>query len=282
MGAFGSFVSVRIAELSERPMIQQVDHYVRLTRNVTLPPMQVHKMVGSAKIPILTKRLNVVTESLPSWEAIAGVEAIEGYETFKQGANRVTLGLWNNTRQKITLKKGTRVAHVVVANVVPPMLAMDLSTVESELRYTSQEHVQKDVLESTNESMSKPVPTAERLNELFTKLDLKGTEEWPDNLQQKVHDLLVEYQHLFALNDLELGKTSKVKHQIKLNNNVPFKDRYWRIPPQEFDEVHRHLEEMLKIGAIQKSVSPWASPVVLVRKKDGSLRFCIDLRKLNS
>ena len=138
----------------------------------------------------------------------------------------------------------------MAANVVLPILATDPSSVESELGYTSQEHEQKDVLESTNESTSKPVPTADRLNKLFTKLDLKGTEEWPDDLQQKVHDLLVEYQHLFALNDLELGKTSKVKHQIKLNNNVPFKDRYWRIPPQEFDEVHRHLGEMLKIGAI--------------------------------
>ena len=65
MGTLGSFVSTRMAELSERPMIQQVDHYVRLTRNVTLPPMQVHKMVGSAKIPVLTKRLNVVTKPLP-------------------------------------------------------------------------------------------------------------------------------------------------------------------------------------------------------------------------
>ena len=65
MGTLESFVLARMAELSERPMIQQVDHYVRLTRNVTLPPMQVHKMVGSAKIPVLTKRLNVVTEPLP-------------------------------------------------------------------------------------------------------------------------------------------------------------------------------------------------------------------------
>ena len=194
----------------------------------------------------------------------------------------VTIGLCNGTRQKITLKKGTKVAHVVAANVVLPLLAMDPSTVESELGYTSREHGQKDVLESTNESTSKPVLTAERLNELFTKLELKGIEEWPDDLQQKVHDLMVEYQHLFTLNDLELGKTSKVKHQIKLNNNVPFKDRYWRISPHEFDEVHKHLGEMLKIGAIQKSVSPWASPVVLVRKKDGSLRLCIDLQKLNS
>ena len=46
--------------------------------------------------------------------------------------------------------------------------------------------------------------------------------------------------------------------------------------------MKQHLKEMLEIGAISKSKSPWPSAVVLVRKKDGSLRFCIDLRKLNS
>ena len=88
---------------------------------------------------------------------------------------------------------------------------------------------------------------------------------------------MVEYQHLFELNDLELGKTSKVKHEVKLSNPMLFKDRYCHIPPHEFDEVRGHLQDILKVGAIRKSVSPWASPVVLVRKKDGSLRFCIDL-----
>ena len=92
---------------------------------------------------------------------------------------------------------------------------------------------------------------------------------------------MTEFQHLFALSDLELGCTSLVKHKINVDSPVPFKERYQRIPPQEFEEVRNHLQEMLKVGAIQKSVSPWASPMVLVRKKDGSLRFCIDLRKLN-
>ena len=64
MGVLGSFVSARIAQLNETPMINQADHYVRLTRKVTLPPMQVHKTVGVTKIPVLSKRLNVMTESL--------------------------------------------------------------------------------------------------------------------------------------------------------------------------------------------------------------------------
>ena len=73
-----------------------------------------------------------------------------------------------------------------------------------------------------------------------------------------------------------------VKHKIRLDNYVPFKERYHRIPPHQYEEVKKHLGEMLEIGAIRRSESPWASAVVLVRKKDGSLRFCINLRKLNS
>ena len=89
-------------------------------------------------------------------------------------------------------------------------------------------------------------------------------------------------QFHFALDDLELGKTSIVKHKIKLVDSEPFKERYCRIPPYQFKEVRKHLQEMLDIGVISKSNSPWASAIVLARKKDGSLRFCIDIRKLNA
>ena len=80
---------------------------------------------------------------------------------------------------------------------------------------------------------------------------------------------------------MDLGKTDLVKHHIELTNYTPNKDRNRRILPQHDEEVRKHLKEMLDIGAIRCFNSLWASPVVLVRKKDGSLRFCIDLRKLN-
>ena len=97
-----------------------------------------------------------------------------------------------------------------------------------------------------------------------------------------VRKTIQDFKDVFALGSLELGKTSLVKHTIKITNPNPFKERYWRIPPHQFEEFHKHLKEMEDIGAIRRSNSPWASPVVLVKKKDGSLRFCIDLRKLNA
>ena len=73
-----------------------------------------------------------------------------------------------------------------------------------------------------------------------------------------------------------------VKHSINLTDPTPFKECYRCIPPGMYEEVKAHIQEMLDIGAIHPSNSPWASVVVLVWRKDGKLRFCIDLRRLNA
>ena len=117
---------------------------------------------------------------------------------------------------------------------------------------------------------------------LFDKIDLRGIKDWSKKDQEDVQKLIKDFGFLFSLNDLDLGKTSTVKHTIKLTDYTPFKERYCRIPPHQFEEVIKHLQEMLEIGAIKQSNSPWASVVVLVQKKNGSLRFCIELRKLNA
>ena len=94
--------------------------------------------------------------------------------------------------------------------------------------------------------------------------------------------MFINYQETFSKTDMDLGRAANVKHHIILTDPIPFKERYRRIPPQLYDEVRNHLQEMLKLGAIRRSCSSWASTIVLVRKKNGKLRFCIDLRKLNS
>ena len=86
---------------------------------------------------------------------------------------------------------------------------------------------------------------------------------------------------VFSKTDMDMGRTNLLKHHIKLTDPIPFKEAYRRIPPQMYD-VKAHIQEMLNLGAIRPSNSPWASAIVLVRKKDGRLRFCIDLRRLNN
>ena len=113
-------------------------------------------------------------------------------------------------------------------------------------------------------------------------IDLSGLENWPEKLQHEAKEMLKRNAKVFSKDDMDMGRTNLVKHHIKLTDPVPFKEAYRRIPPQMYDEVKSHLQEMLDLGAIRPSNSPWASAIVLVRKKDGRLRFCIDLRKLNN
>ena len=97
---------------------------------------------------------------------------------------------------------------------------------------------------------------------------------------------LEQWNTIFASGPLELGKMrsdgeGQPKHRIRLTDPHPFKDRPRRIPPSMYQEVRQHIADMLACGAIRESDSPWSSNVVLVRKKDGSLRLCVDYRKLN-
>ncbi len=111
-------------------------------------------------------------------------------------------------------------------------------------------------------------------------IDLTDTTLGEDQLQQ-VKDLLGGWESIFAQHEHDIGHVTSVRHRIRMTDETPFKQRHRRIPPAQYDEVRQHLRDMIAAGAIRPSHSPYASPVVLVRKKDGSLRVCIDFRELN-
>ena len=81
-----------------------------------------------------------------------------------------------------------------------------------------------------------------------------------------------------------MGHTNTTKHKIILNDldTPPFKECFRRIPPPQLDEVREHLKLMLNAGVVRPSNNPWCNAFVLVRKKDGSLHFCIDFQRLNT
>lgn len=101
--------------------------------------------------------------------------------------------------------------------------------------------------------------------------------EW----KERITDLVNSMPDVFALHDLDYGHTDKVKHHINLSDNMPFKQRSRPIHPQDVDAVRRHLKELLNASVIRELESPFASPIVVVNKKNNDVRLCIDFRKLN-
>jgi len=78
------------------------------------------------------------------------------------------------------------------------------------------------------------------------------------------------------------GRTSLVEHEIHTGDALPIHQRPYRVPYAKRELVEKELRGMLEAKVIRPSTSPWASPIVLVPKKDGGVRFCVDYRKLNA
>lgn len=135
----------------------------------------------------------------------------------------------------------------------------------------------KDHSPDLNSSSSQAgTTTSNKLNVDF------GSSSLPSPWKDRVTNLINSMPEVFASHDLDFGHTDKVKHRIKLSDETPFKHRARPIHPHDVDAVRKHLQELLDSGIIRESESPFASPIVVVRKKNNSVRLCIDFRKLNS
>jgi len=95
--------------------------------------------------------------------------------------------------------------------------------------------------------------------------------------RKQLHEVMRENLNIFNDNP---GRTSLVEHVVETGDSPPVRQKPYRIPYSQREKVKEELDGMLKAGIIQPSVSPWVSPIVLVPKKDGSIRFCVDYRKL--
>ena len=100
--------------------------------------------------------------------------------------------------------------------------------------------------------------------------------------KNEVTALLAEFADVFAHSNDDLWRTSIVSHEICTNESKPIRQISRRLPISQWAVAEAEIENMLKRGVIEPSSSPWASPVVLVRKRDGTTHFCVDYCRLNS
>ena len=151
---------------------------------------------------------------------------------------------------------------------------------------------QEDTLELQSRE-EKPVLSGVEVRRVHTDEDIRRRKEKlrevipePELLdpgqKQGLYDFLTDHHQAFCLDEHERGETDLVEFQIDTGDASPKKQPARRMPFAVRQEVARQLNKMQESGVIQPSSSPWASPVVLVKKKDGSHRFCVDYRELNS
>jgi hypothetical protein len=118
----------------------------------------------------------------------------------------------------------------------------------------------------------------------INKYDFSSIETIDDETQAKLRRLLINNSHIFSDRPFGSEATGLMEHTIELTDPTvkPIKHYGYRVAPTVAAELQENVQLMKNLGVIEESQSPWASPVLLVPKKDGTRRFCTDFRGLNA
>ena len=178
----------------------------------------------------------------------------------------------NTGAQDVWIKPGTRIAKTQpIAEIVSSQQNVNIIPSGNEIRVEKTE-----VVSDKAENFSKDLDTDNSLPNVDLSSFDGTTEE-----SEKIRDLLKKHESIFMKKGEPLGCTKTVRHTITTVDEIPVSQPYRRIPPHLVEEVRNHLNELLQKGVIQESSSAYGAPIVLVRKKSGDLRICVDYRSLN-
>jgi hypothetical protein len=200
---------------------------------------------------------------------------------YVDGGNNETLMI--GPREGKPMSDGLLVARSLVQNRKGscPVRVMNSTDKDRRLRkgelIGEAEEVEELIKDNTEPARQNNMP--DHLKDLFRETCER--EKLSPETTEKLKKLLIKHAHVFAENDNDLGHTNVVKHDIDTGESRPIRQPPRRVPTALQEEFDQEIKTMLNKKIIEPGHSPWASPVVLVRKKDGSLRFCVDYRKLN-
>jgi len=262
----GNVVPIRIQPEDNEGLVR-VRKGVRLKpRSAQIVPISIAEEIGGNVRFIYTKQERRHRGVIHIQEGIVGKDAI-AYAWVR-----------NEAPYPVTLKRNQSIGHVRGDE----QLANQMGDIDL-IRRIVEEEVEKgyDIREILPEEPKEPEISSEIVKQI-DELDLQTDTELSESQQKELRNLLRKYAILFAVNPKSPGTTHGVTHSIDTGEHQPIKQFPRRVSPAMEERIRQEVREMLKNGIIRPSKSPWSSPVVLVSKPDGSIRFCIDYRKLNS
>lgn len=241
----------------------QTLHSIRIRKSVTLPPFSFTKIKLQAN-----KKLNTDVLFVPQYNT----------DTIRQIAYGSSI---------ISIKDGIASTFVLNLNNKPVRLRENLRV--GTCRPFSDNDIICDVDQVDNENSNSSSP------EFLSKLEegkcndfekIQKYFKFGENLSSDEHaqllQILKHYSNSFSSPELpKMGKCPFVQHSIDVGDAKPIKQRPYRVSFKEREILNEQVDRMLENNLIEYSNSPWSSPVVLVKKPNGGIRFCVDYRKLN-
>ncbi|KAL7842572.1 hypothetical protein SRHO_G00242610 [Serrasalmus rhombeus] len=244
----------------------------KLPRAVTLKPRSEHLVWG--RLPAhgpMSPGSTVIVEPTSS-RAIPRNVLVGRVISPMWGDRWVPMTIVNPSDHLITLKRNCK-----LADVSPCLAAEDLDLFQSNQTIQGAPHSSPSLCSS---SMNSAGPR--NLSDIgLGDIDIDSS-QLSESCNRELVDLLYEYQDIFSKHPLDCGEAKGYTHRIRLTDDRPFRLPYRRVPPAHYQKLRQVLSEMEERGIIRKSTSDYASPLVMVWKKDGGLRICTDFRWLNA
>ena len=236
---------------------------VRLLSPVTVKQGARAELQGSIETTLQAETV-VMVEAGADCFSPGGLVVQRTVDTLSPGSvGKVRVMVSNESQHDIVLPEGVTIAHTYVVEVLHPMKQKESDETAMSLRQQAD------------------CRSAEVLGERPMEFNFSGS-PLPDEARERITQKLQSRLSVFSRGDLDIGCTTAVKHHINLTDDSPFRVRARNIAPADYLDVRQHLQELMEKDIIRPSESQFASPIVVVRKKNGDVRLCIDYRKLNS
>ena len=225
-------------------------------RGILIVPASSMKTVAGTLRSRVRRTTTVLIDTTTPRKLPGGLEVVCSLVKVGAGFNRVSVCLMNPTGKEVHLPD-----KCILAGAFIPA-------------WTSESGCSKGANCSKVYAVSPDSPTQGGSDLPMTEAEF--AKEW----RRRV--LKLSFPGIFSRNEWDVGLTEGIQHEIRLKDEQPFRERSRRVSPADLKDLRDHLQRLLDIGVVTESKSQYASPIVIVRKKNGTMRLCVDYRTLNS